>query len=62
MWICAAFMFFTSVLALSLRILLVWENRKLDKKYGPRVVADPTKEAEIPVGVENYGADYRFVL
>lgn len=62
MWICAAFMFFTSVLALSLRTLLVSENRKLDKKYGPRVEADPTKEAEIPVGVENYGADYRFVL
>ncbi|KAJ5815476.1 Major facilitator superfamily domain general substrate transporter [Penicillium riverlandense] len=62
MWICAAFMFFTTVLALSLRTLLVWENRKLDQKYGPRVEADPTKEAEIPVGVENYGADYRFVL
>lgn len=34
MSICAAFMFFTAVLAIILRLLLVWENRKLDQKYG----------------------------
>ncbi|KAL5334232.1 major facilitator superfamily domain-containing protein [Aspergillus crustosus] len=32
--ICAAFMFFNAVLALSLRLLLVWENKRLDKQYG----------------------------
>lgn len=32
--VCAAFMFFTAVLALGLRTLLVRENRKLDVQYG----------------------------
>lgn len=32
--ICAAFMFFNAFLALSLRLLLMWENKKLDQKYG----------------------------
>lgn len=34
MAISAAFTFFTGVLAAGLRTLLVWENRKLDRKYG----------------------------
>ncbi|RFU26658.1 hypothetical protein B7463_g9683, partial [Scytalidium lignicola] len=34
MWICAAFMLFNGFLALTLRTLLVWENKKLDAKYG----------------------------
>ena len=34
MSVCAAFMFFAAVLSLALRFLLVWENRKLDRKYG----------------------------
>jgi hypothetical protein len=62
MWICAAFMFFTMLLALSLRTLLVWENRRLDKKYGPRVETDPTKEADMPLAEDNYGDNYRFVM
>ncbi|KAJ5779146.1 Major facilitator superfamily domain general substrate transporter [Penicillium paradoxum] len=62
MSICAAFMFFTTVLALCLRVLLVWENRQLDKKYGPCIVHDPTKSVDAPVAEDNYGANYRFVL
>lgn len=59
-WICAAFMFFTTVLALSLRCLLVWENWRLDKRYGTRDERG-TGEKEV-IAEENYGADFRFVL
>jgi hypothetical protein len=62
MSICAAFMFFTTGLALALRFLLVWENRQLDKKYGPNVEADPAKSVDTPVAQDNYGANYRYVL
>ncbi|KAJ5504440.1 Major facilitator superfamily domain general substrate transporter [Penicillium fimorum] len=61
MVICAAFMFFTTLLALGLRVLLVWENRRLDKKYGPRI-EDSTKSVDTPIAEDNYGANYRFVL
>lgn len=54
-------MFFTTLLALCLRFLLVWENRQLDKKYGPKVEVDPSKGGEI-VAEENYGASFRYVL
>lgn len=62
MSICAAFMFFTTLLALTLRFLLVWENRRIDKKYGPKVEPDPTKPVDQPMAEENYGANFRFVL
>lgn len=61
MSICAAFMFFTTLLALCLRFLLVWENRQLEKKYGPKAEVDPSKGGEI-VAEENYGASFRYVL
>ncbi|OQE25398.1 hypothetical protein PENSTE_c006G01172 [Penicillium steckii] len=61
MSICAAFMFFTTILALCLRTLLVWENRQLDKKYGPKVEADMTKP-EAGLSEDNYGASFRYVL
>jgi hypothetical protein len=61
MTICAAFMFFTAFLALSLRVLLIFENRRLDKKYGPRI-EDPAKYADAPVAEDNYGAKFRYVL
>ncbi|KAL2392343.1 MFS transporter prlL [Exophiala dermatitidis] len=66
--ICAAFMFFNAFLALSLRTLLVWENHKLDKKYG-RVHESQAQEArdggvvaDTSVGEENYGAAFRYIL
>ncbi|KAF7173643.1 hypothetical protein CNMCM6106_007697 [Aspergillus hiratsukae] len=62
MSICAAFMFFTTLLALGLRCLLVWENRQLDKKYAAQIEEDPTKPVEMQVAQENYGTSFRYVL
>ncbi|KAF2853798.1 pantothenate transporter liz1 [Plenodomus tracheiphilus IPT5] len=68
--VCAGFMFLFCLLALVLRTLLVWENKKLDQKYG--TVAQQKlamQEAAVrgegkasPVGVENYGPLFRYVL
>jgi dipeptide/tripeptide permease len=57
--ICAAFMFFNAFLALSLRFLLAWENRKLDQKYG-KLDRDASAKTEVEqetaqTGEENYG-------
>ncbi|KAK5412705.1 hypothetical protein LTR07_005496 [Exophiala xenobiotica] len=64
--ICAAFMFFNALLALSLRTLLVWENKKLDKKYGKvdeqQAAHAPTGHAEPNAGQENYGSGFRYIL
>ncbi|KAF2422445.1 MFS general substrate transporter [Tothia fuscella] len=69
--VCAAFMFFTTLLAFSLRMLLVWENKKLDCKYGTLaeqktrsggVDGVPGSKDSAEAGVENYGATYRYVL
>jgi hypothetical protein len=57
MSICAAFMFFITLLALSLRILLVWRNRALDNKHGESNVDYPTMK-----GAEDYGPGFRYVL
>lgn len=54
--ICAAFMFFTVFIAFSLRCLLVWENKKLDREHGP---VQDNGDAD---GVENYGPNFRYVL
>ena len=64
MAISAAFTFFTGVLAFGLRTLLVWENRKLDEKYGLRGNRDTgeVKGDGMAVGEENYGPDFRYVL
>lgn len=56
--ICAAFMFFTTLLALLLRTLLARENRKLDAKYG-RLTEEDQLESE---GLENFGPKFRYVL
>ena len=68
--ICAAFMFFNGILALSLRTLLAFENRKLDKQYGTveeqrnRIATSESSKEEMAAtaGVENYGPLYRYVL
>ena len=60
MWVCAAFMFFTTILATGLRQLLWWENRKLDQKYG---IPDETKAGDpSTVAEENYGKNFRYIL
>jgi hypothetical protein len=63
--ICAAFMFFTTFLAIALRTLLAWENKKLDQQYGTkeeRLARQGATKVEGPTGEENYGADFRYVL
>lgn len=67
MAVCAAFIWFTGVLAFLLRILLVWENKKLDEKYGKReeIIARKTGDSSGHESVrseENYGEAFRFVL
>lgn len=60
MWVCAAFMLFNGFLALALRTLLVWENKKLDLKYGAiEKSSDKTMSA---TGVENDGPAFRYIL
>lgn len=68
--VCAAFLFFCCFLALSLRTLLLWENKKLDRQYGTvdqqrsamqeAAARGETKGQEI--AVENYGPLFRYVL
>ena len=58
MSICAAFMFFTTLLALGLRTLLIWRNRKLDREFGHRLASEDKRA----VAVENYGPNFRYVL
>lgn len=70
--ICAAFLFFTTLLALSLRTLLAWENKKMDRQYGTlgemeARAAGATGENEDPKampdrGLENYGPSFRYIL
>lgn len=48
-------MFFTSILAFTLRFLLAWENKKLQRKQHE---ADETNTA----AVENYGPSFRYAL
>ena len=54
--ICAAFMFVVALLALALRFLLAWENKKLIQKYGE------AEDDDYAAGVENYGPNFRYVL
>jgi dipeptide/tripeptide permease len=72
MWVCAGFMLLNAVLAVGLRTLLVWENRKLDRKYG--VVGRVDGNGKVDgiqgevfgeggeVGDENDGPRFRYVL
>lgn len=71
--VCAGFMFLTTILAFTLRTILAWENRKLDRAYGTleeqrarasvaEVGSDEKGKAEATEGVENYGPMYRYVL
>lgn len=57
MWVCAAFMLFNGFLAILLRTLLVWENKKLDRKFGPVIKRTGAEEGE-----ENDGPRFRYVL
>lgn len=63
-------MLFNGFLACALRVLLVWENRKLDEKYGKRdnriggatvVGTEEDPKAMVETGVENDGPGFRYV-
>lgn len=67
--LCAAFMGFTTLLALALRTLLAGENKQLDAHYGTleeqklrreQLGEDPKSNHH--VAAENYGPEYWFVL
>jgi dipeptide/tripeptide permease len=69
--VCAGFMFLFCLLSLLLRTLLVWENKKLDRKHGTvaeqkLVMQEAAARGEAKgngqVGMENYGPMYRYVL
>ncbi|KAK5996346.1 MFS transporter prlL [Cladobotryum mycophilum] len=54
-YICAAFMFFTTLLAFTLRLLLVRNNKKLDRQQG-------WANKQNDNGVENNSPSFRYVL
>ena len=60
--ICAAFIFFNALLAISLRTLLAWENKRLDRKYATTAENEANAEKKVEIAEENYGSHYRFVL
>lgn len=51
-------MLFVAILAVILRTLLVWENKRLAEKYEDDAVANDAHDD----GVENYGPKFRYVL
>lgn len=57
MWVCAGFMLFNGFLAMTLRSLLVWENRRRDRREGGGEGVVVQKR-----GDENEGVGFRFVL
>ena len=62
MSICAAFMFFAAVMAFALRVLLVWENRKLDQRYNNKSGEGRETYRGAAVAVEDYGPKFRYVI
>ena len=61
MSVCAAFMFFAVAMAFALRMLLVWENRNLDRKYNNSGEGKEVNQSAV-VAVEDYGPNFRYVL
>ncbi|PZC99942.1 NarK, Nitrate nitrite transporter [Pyrenophora tritici-repentis] len=64
--VCAGFMFLFCILSLLLRTVLVWENKKLDKKHGTVVEQKLARQEAIERGehvqditLENYGPMFR---
>ncbi|KAI1388760.1 MFS general substrate transporter [Hypoxylon trugodes] len=56
MIVCSAFMFFAAVLAIVQRLLLMWLNSRLDRKYGKDL------ETKDVVAQENFSPTFRYVL
>ena len=62
MAICAAFMYFSAILAFALRCYLVWENKKADQREAAVIAAMEGDEKTGNVGIENEGFGFRNVL
>lgn len=62
MSICAGFMFFAAIMAFALRLLLIWENRKLDQTYSNKSGEGKETDLGAVVAVEDYGPNFRYVL
>lgn len=60
--VCAAFMFFTTILAFALRTLNAWENKKLDQQFGR---LEELREEVVDSqwgGEDDYGPRFRYIL
>ena len=55
-------MFFAAAMAFALRLLLIWENRKLDRKYDNKAAEERESDHGVVVAVEDYGPNFRYVL
>lgn len=65
--VCAGFLFFNALCALTLRTICWWENRKLDRRFGTveeirrRKAERGGKEGEL-VALENWSEEFRYQL
>ncbi|KAI4281968.1 MAG: hypothetical protein L6R35_005515 [Caloplaca aegaea] len=58
MWVSAASTLFIGFLALCLRTLLVWKNKKLDEKYGPIADLHAAEGINLPMQKTAVGEEY----
>lgn len=61
MIVCAVFMFFTAIMALILRFIMVWDNRRLNQKYGKPAGGSKNLDKD-DIAAENYGPNFRYAL
>lgn len=61
-WVCAAFMFLSALLAISLRTYLDWQNKEFEKKENEIVGVTDIDRKRDNVAVENDGYGFRNVL
>lgn len=54
-------MFFTALVALMLRFVLMWENKNLDNKHG-KPIGGTKNTNEDDVAAEDYGPRFRYAL
>jgi hypothetical protein len=62
MAICAVFMFFNGLLALTLRTYLAYQNKQADRREAEVRAAMQADEKTGFVAVENEGFGYRYIL
>ena len=55
-------MFFAAAMAFALRVLLMWENRKLDQKCNDKTGKEMDTAQTTAIAVEDFGPNFRYVL